>query len=52
MDKVKYHVVDKDGKILAYSTDYSHLSAIVAQCPSLTILEDNSGITSLEDSHG
>jgi hypothetical protein len=43
MDKVKYHVVDKDGKILAYSTDYQHLSAIVAQCPSLTILEDSHG---------
>jgi hypothetical protein len=43
MDNKTYHVVDKDGKILAYSTDYSDLSAIVAQCPSLTILEDSHG---------
>jgi hypothetical protein len=43
MDKVKYHVVDKNGKIIAYSTDYSYLSAIVDQCPSLTILEDSHG---------
>jgi hypothetical protein len=43
MDKVKYHVVDKNGKVIAYSTDYKYLSEIVAQCPSLTIVEDSHG---------
>jgi hypothetical protein len=43
MGKTKYFVVDENGRVLAYSTDYNHLSAIVAQCPSLTILEDSHG---------
>lgn len=38
---ITYHVIDNNGKILAYSTDYQHLSAIVAECPSLRILEDS-----------
>ena len=43
MDKTKYFVVDKDGKVMAYSTDYKHLSDIVAQCSSLTIVEESHG---------
>ena len=47
---ITYHVIDNNGNILAYSTDYQHLSAIVAQCPSLRILEDNHLCNTLEGS--